>query len=63
MMTVRFTKDCHDRYTGECYKAGTTKQVSNKRGAEMLLSSFVELVEDVKPVEDKPKKTRKKKED
>ena len=67
-MKVRFLKDCHDKYTGESYKAGTTKTVSDKRGAEMLLSSSVEEVKPVQiatEVEAKPKRksTRKKKED
>lgn len=67
MMTVRFLTDCIDKYTGESYKAGTTKTVSDKRGAEMLLSSSVEEVKPVQiatEVEAKPKKsTRKKKEE
>ena len=68
MMTVRFINNCIDKYTGESYKAGTTKTVSNKRGAEMLLSSSVEEVKPVQiatEVEAKPKRksTRKKKEE
>ena len=68
MMTVRFLTDCIDKYTGESYNAGTTKTVSDKRGAEMLLSSSVEEVKPVQiatEIEAKPKRksTRKKKEE
>ena len=35
-MRLEVLKQFHDKYTGECYKAGAEIEVSEKRGAELL---------------------------
>lgn len=55
-MKVRIKANCIDKHTGKAYAPGMIIEVTEDRGAEMLLASdFVELVE-----ADKPKKSKKK---
>lgn len=44
MTTLRFLKDCRDKYTGELYAKNSVKDFDDKRAAEISRSRFVEVV-------------------
>lgn len=56
-MKLIFNEACVDKNTGKFYRIGDVVEFDDKRGAEILRSSYASKVEDEKPA---PKKTTKK---
>ena len=55
-MKLIFNEACIDKNTGKFYKVGDVVEFDEKRGAEIIRSSYASKVDDEKPT---PKKTAK----
>ena len=44
-MKIKFTMECRDKYTGETYKRGSTREVAKERAQELIESGVAKVVE------------------